>query len=199
MTKLKSQLKPEIKPEIEPEIKKELDLKQNYRQTIGLFATGVTVLIIESEGEVHCMTANAVSSLSLEPLQLLVCPSKTAIFSKYVKEGASFTVNILGEHQEDISNHFAKASNKTETSDPFYDYLFSNKISSPRLNDCIASFACKISQIHDGGDHWIVVGEVQELYRNKQELQPLLFYGGKYHYPCAHQMELIEPSADPYK
>jgi flavin reductase (DIM6/NTAB) family NADH-FMN oxidoreductase RutF len=195
MTKLKSEHDLKLKPEL----KEQLDLKQNYRQTIGLFATGVTVLVIEYQGEVHCMTANAVSSLSLEPLQLLVCPSKTAVFSKYIKQGTFFTVNILGEHQEDISNHFAKANSESELSEPFYDYLFSEKITSPRLKDCIASFACKISQVHDGGDHWIVVGEVHELYKNKQELQPLLFYGGKYHYPCADQKELIEPSADPYQ
>ncbi len=63
------------------------DLLQNYRQTIGLFATGVTVLIIEYQGEVRCMTANAVSSLSLDPIQLLVCPSKKAAFSEFLQEG----------------------------------------------------------------------------------------------------------------
>ncbi|MFK5894458.1 MAG: flavin reductase family protein [Pseudomonadota bacterium] len=177
----------------------DLDLKQNYRNTIGLFATGVTVLIIENEGEVHCMTANAVSSLSLEPIQLLVCPSKTAAFSKHIKKDVYFTVNILGIHQEKISNHFAGAKLELGASVQLYDYLFSKKISSPRLKDCIASFACKITQIHDGGDHWIVVGEVQELYKNEQEIQPLLFFGGKYHYPSSNEKEHIKPSADPYK
>ena len=176
----------------------DLDLKQNYRNTIGLFATGVTVLVIENKGEVHCMTANAVSSLSLEPIQLLVCPSKTAAFSKYIKKDTFFTVNILGIHQEKTSNHFA-GENEIGTSKPLYDYLFSKTINSPRLVDCIASFACKIKQIHDGGDHWIVVGEVEELYKNEQEIQPLLFFSGKYHYPSANEKEHIKPSADPYK
>jgi flavin reductase (DIM6/NTAB) family NADH-FMN oxidoreductase RutF len=177
----------------------ELDLKQSYRNTIGLFATGVTVLVIENEGEIHCMTANAVSSLSLEPIQLLVCPSKNAAFSKYIKKDVFFTVNILGIHQEKISNYFAGAKQEIESSELLYDYLFSKIINSPRLKDCIASFACKIKQIHDGGDHWIVVGEVEELYKNEQEMQPLLFFGGKYHYPSANEKEHIKPSADPYK
>ncbi|MFK5985449.1 MAG: flavin reductase family protein [Pseudomonadota bacterium] len=176
-----------------------LDFKQQYRNSIGLFATGVTVLIIESHEEVHCMTANAVSSLSLEPIQLLVCPSKTAEFSKHIKKDAFFSVNVLGIHQEDISNLFAGAKKENQNSQLLYQNLFSDKVSSPRLSDCIASFACQITQIHDGGDHWIVVGEVKELYKNEQDIQPLLFFGGKYHYPSAKDEKLVEPSADPYK
>ncbi len=174
------------------------DIQKQYRQAIGLFATGVTVLIIEHDGEVHCMTANAVSSLSLEPVQLLVCPSKSAAFSKMLELGRAFTVNILGIHQEKISNYFAGDKQQLEISSPLYDYLFSPQFRCPRLRDCIASFACHISQIHDGGDHWIVVGRVREIYKNIQQLQPLLFFGGKYHYPSAKDEALILPAADPY-
>lgn len=66
------------------------ELVQEYRNTIGLFATGVVVLNIEHKGQVRCMTANAVSSLSLEPIQLLVCPSKKPPFPN-----CCMTVGIL--------------------------------------------------------------------------------------------------------
>jgi flavin reductase (DIM6/NTAB) family NADH-FMN oxidoreductase RutF len=174
-------------------------LIQEYRNTIGLFATGVTVLIIEHEGEVRCMTANAVSSLSLEPIQLLVCPSKKALFSELLQNGAHFTVNVLGIHQESLSNYFAGAKTDPESSEVHYDYLFSESFSAPRLKDCIASFACKITHQHDGGDHWIVVGEVSDLYQNEKKLEPLLFFGGKYHYPASVEDEHIQPAGDPYK
>ena len=166
-------------------------LKQFYRKSIGLFATGVTVLIIEQEGEVQCMTANAVSSLSLEPLQLLVCPAKTANFSKFIKTDSFFTVNILNIDQEHVSNYYAGKNQNEVITKGEYDYLFSKTINVPRLSDCMASFACKIKQIHDGGDHWIVVGEVQELYQDDDEKQPLLFFNGKYHYPSVNEKELL--------
>lgn len=174
-------------------------LIQEYRSSIGLFATGVTVLIIEHEGEVRCMTANAVSSLSLEPVQLLVCPSKKASFSEFLRPGAHFSVNVLGIHQEDLSNYFAGAKTATEENQNHYDKLFSNTFRAPRLNDCIASFACQINHQYDGGDHWIVVGEVIELYKNNRKLEPLLFFGGKYHYPASVEDEHIQPAADPLK
>ncbi len=175
------------------------NLAQNYRSTIGLFATGVTVLIIEHQGKIRCMTANAVSSLSLDPVQLLVCPSKKAAFSELLYEGAHFTVNILGIHQEQLSNYFAGAKTDIENEQIHYAHLFSNSFTAPRLKDCIASFACQITQQHEGGDHWIVVGEVVDLYKNDINHEPLLFFGGKYHYPARPEVEHIKPSADPYK
>lgn len=175
------------------------DFIHAYRSNIGLFATGVTVLIIEHEGDVRCMTANAVSSLSLDPVQLLVCPSKKAAFSELLKDGANFTVNILGIHQEDVSNYFAGAKIDLDDSQVHYEHLFSDSFAAPRLKDCLASFACKINKQYDGGDHWIVVGEVLELYKKEEKLEPLLFFGGKYHYPAKSEDEHIKPAGDPYK
>jgi flavin reductase (DIM6/NTAB) family NADH-FMN oxidoreductase RutF len=175
-------------------------LIREYRNTIGLFATGVTVLIIEQDGEFRCMTANAVSSLSLSPVQLLVCPSKNASFSEFLRKGAHFTVNVLGIHQEALSNYFAGSKTDANENEIYYDTLFSESFLAPRLKDCIASFACKITQQFDGGDHWIVVGEVGELYRSESSNpEPLLFFGGKYHYPASVEDEHIKPAADPYK
>jgi len=178
---------------------KKTDLIKDYRSNIGLFATGVTVLIIEHEGDVRCMTANAVSSVSLDPIQLLVCPSKKAAFSELLKEGANFTVNILGIHQEDVSNYFAGAKVDLDESQVHYEHLFSESFGAPRLKDCLASFACKINKQYDGGDHWIVVGEVLELYKKDEKLEPLLFFGGKYHYPAKTEAELVKPIGDPYQ
>ncbi|WP_198266433.1 flavin reductase family protein [sulfur-oxidizing endosymbiont of Gigantopelta aegis] len=175
------------------------ELIQGYRNNIGLFATGVTVLIIEHEGDVRCMTANAVSSLSLDPIQLLVCPSKKAAFSDLLKEGTRFSVNILGIHQEDVSNYFAGAKMDMDESQVHYEHLFSDTDAAPRLKDCLASFSCKINKQYDGGDHWIVVGEVLDLYKQDKQAEPLLFFGGKYHYPAKTEAELVKPAGDPYK
>ena len=78
-----------------------------YRQTIGLFATGVTVLLAKRDDEVRGMTANAVASLSLEPTLVIVCPSKQAHMAEFLNLGNDFTINILSEEQEPLSNFFA--------------------------------------------------------------------------------------------
>ena len=71
-----------------------------YRNTIGLFATGVTVVSTQVEGTVHGMTANAVTSLSLEPLLLLVAVAKQARLATLLPQASGFTVNILRAEQE---------------------------------------------------------------------------------------------------
>jgi flavin reductase (DIM6/NTAB) family NADH-FMN oxidoreductase RutF len=177
---------------------KDLFLK-HYRSSIGLFATGVTVLIAERDGDIRGMTANAVTSLSLEPVQLIVCPAKEARFSQLMEPGTQFTVNILGVHQEQISNYFAGPESDKEMPENIDLITWRNMeigipYKAPCLSDSVASFACNVKQMHDGGDHWIVVAEVLDIYQNKLSIQPLLFFGGSYHHPSAmHRQHLKAP------
>ena len=175
------------------------DFQSRYRKTIGLFATGVTVLLTEKDGELRGMTANAVTSLSLDPTLLIVCPSKRSRFAQLMEEGGVFTISILGDHQEDVSNHFAKTRDNglegTE-GEPYALTRWKDERLAPRLADCIGAIACEVYRIHDGGDHWIVVGEVTDLHDRDGELWPLLFFRGRYHHPSRTSGEL--PAADPY-
>ena len=155
----------------------EEDFQRNYRITIGLFATGVTVILAAKDGDVRGMTANAVTSLSLDPTLLLFCPAKDARISSYCTVGSSFTVNILGVHQEGISNHFAGADSEPEHAFIEWDEAGDT----PRIADSLACVGCKTHAIHDGGDHWIVVGEVVALYKDSDPGEPLLFHAGNYH------------------
>lgn len=172
--------------------------QQQYRSSIGLFATGVTVLIAEREGDVRGMTANALTSLSLEPVQLIVCPAKEARFSQIIEPGTHFSVNVLGVHQENISNYFAgPESDKTMPDDidliAWRNTDISIPYKAPCLSDSVAAFACRVKQMHDGGDHWIVVAEVLDVYQNELSPQPLLFFGGNYHHPSAMQRQHLKP------
>jgi len=173
--------------------------QQQYRDAIGLFATGITVLIAENKGEVRCMTANAISSLSLDPVQLIVCPSKNSTFASILEPGVNFTVNILGIHQEQVSNYFAGPQDNNKTEINHYDSLFSAPFKAPRLKDCIASFACQLKHQYDGGDHWIVVGKVVDIYKKPEEVKPLLYFGGQYHHPSDVSKPHLETKVDPYK
>lgn len=169
-----------------------------YRQTIGLFATGVTVLLAERDGAVHGMTANAVCSLSLDPTLVIVCPSKRANLADFLTPGNHFTINILSEDQEVLSNFFA--SWRHEGPPPAYEFVsWAAAGKAPRLGEALASLACRVQQVHDGGDHWIVVGEVLDLYQSEGPHRPLLFFGGKYHQLRRQEPEHLQPSADAYR
>lgn len=153
----------------------DLDAK-NFRQTMGQFATGVTVVITQAGAETHAMTANSVTSVSLDPLLLLFCPSKTADLALALDRTTGFTLNILSESQADLSAYFAGLW-KAPAPPPFE---FVPWAGAPRLDGCLASLACQVQQVVDGGDHWIVIGRVVDLYRGAEPRRPLIFFGGQY-------------------
>ncbi len=152
------------------------DFEKSYRNTIGLFATGVTIIVAAKDGDIRGMTASAVTSVSLEPTQLLFCPAKKARISSLCEIGIPFTVNILSVAQEGVSNHFAGA--EIEPEHEFVEWPEAGD--APRIAGSLASVACEVRHMHDGGDHWIVVGEVKALHREDETSDPLLFYAGDY-------------------
>lgn len=169
-----------------------------YRQAIGLFATGVTVLLAERDGQVHGMTANAVTSLSLEPTLVIVCPSKLANLADFLTTGNYFTINILSEEQEPLSNFFANWRHQEPP--PAYEFVaWPAAGKAPRLQGSLSALACQVQQVHDGGDHWIVVGQVLDLYRSEGPYRPLLFFNGAYHQLRRQEPEHLQPSADAYR
>lgn len=152
-----------------------------YRNTIGLFATGVTVITTEVDAEVHGMTANAVTSVSLDPMLLLVSIGKKARMAAFLRHASAFTVNILRADQEALSTFFAHAWKEPEP--PPFEFLpweGHPELGRVRLNDVLGSVGCKVREILEGGDHWIVMGEVVALSQGAEPRNPLLFYSGRY-------------------
>ena len=160
-----------------------------FRDAIGQFATGVAVIACEIQDEVHAMTANAVSSLSLEPMQLLFCPNKRARMFENPEQVARFTVNFLRDEQQALSTYFARAW-KEAVPPP---YRFVPSAGGPRLEGCLASISCEKAQLIDGGDHWIVIGRVLALHRGVLPHRPLIFFNGKY---CAIDFSEGKPAPD---
>ncbi len=148
-----------------------------YRDTIGLYTTGVAVIAAHAGGEVHAMTANAVSSLSLEPLRLLFCPGKQARFAQLLAPGLAFSVNVLRADQQALSTYFAGGWKEAEPP-PF---RFVPLGAAPCLEGSLAAIGCVAEQLIDGGDHWIVIGAVRDLHAGAGPRRPLLFFGGRYH------------------
>jgi flavin reductase (DIM6/NTAB) family NADH-FMN oxidoreductase RutF len=151
-----------------------------FRATCGYYATGVSVLtMVSRSGEVHGLTANSFTSLSLSPPLVLVCVDKAIASYPAMLETKGFLVNILTDQQEELARQFAtpdidKFAGVTTTPGPF---------GAPRLKDCLAYLAARSLSNTDGGDHTIFIGEATET--ELGEGLPLIFYRGMYGLPGA--------------
>ncbi len=144
---------------------------------MGLFATGVTVVTAAIEDRVHAMTANAVMSVSLDPLLVCVSVGKRARMNLFLEEAGAFALNILAEDQETLSRYFAGMWQAPEP--PVY--RLEPWVGGPRLVGSLASVGCTLHQVIEAGDHRLFLGEVQALYRSEAPLRPLVFFAGSYH------------------
>jgi 3-hydroxy-9,10-secoandrosta-1,3,5(10)-triene-9,17-dione monooxygenase reductase component len=148
---------------------------KELRRVMGLFATGVTVLTTrDASGRPYGLTANAVTSLSLDPPLLVICIDKRAETHPHFFDSRCFVVNILAEHQEELSTHFAKSGGEKFGSLPYSV----NPDGVPVLEGTLAQIECRIIETHEGGDHVIHIGEVQ--HAEVRGGRPLLFFQGKY-------------------
>lgn len=147
--------------------------KQEFRRLMGRFATGVTVLgVPDSAGDAHGMTANAFSSVSLEPPLVLVCVDRRARCHDMIPAAGRFGISILGIDQKAVSGHFAGKP------DPSATFAWEWLDGAPVLNPCLAYMTCKLWAAYPGGDHTIYVGELMTL--KSEEGDPLCFYASGY-------------------
>jgi flavin reductase (DIM6/NTAB) family NADH-FMN oxidoreductase RutF len=149
---------------------------RRFRDTMGLFATGVAVVIVRADQEVIAMTMNAVSSLSLDPMLVMFCPGKKSRLARHMTSLSGFSINILRHDQQALSTYFA--GGWQEPAPPPYRLVPSG--CAPRLEGALASIQCEPQQVIEGGDHWIVIGQVLELHTGIAPHHPLLFLGGRY-------------------
>ncbi len=155
----------------------ELD-RDTYRGLIGQFATGVTVVTTNVGGLLHGMTANAVCSLSLEPLQLLVCVDRESNCHRQMQRAEAFGLSILASDQEEISNVFARTTAPAAGS--LLGVAFrQGGLGEPLIENALVHIECRIAERIDGGDHIIVIGDVVAGERVR-DAEPLLFHGGRY-------------------
>jgi flavin reductase (DIM6/NTAB) family NADH-FMN oxidoreductase RutF len=149
---------------------------RRFRDTIGLFATGVAVVVARSDTEVLAMTANAVSSVSLDPMLVMFCAAKQSNMARHVANFSGFTVNILRRDQQALSTYFAGGW-KQSTPPPFR--LIATRYA-PRLEGSLAAIECIPWKTVELGDHWLVCGQVVGLHTGTPPHDPLLFLSGQY-------------------
>lgn len=154
------------------------DASRLFRDVMGRFATGVTVVAAQTDDGPRAMTANAVSSLSLEPMLLLVCVQRDASMHRVLTEVGAFAVNILARDQRDLSDLFARHG---ELDQPMGGAPYrSGRTGAPILDGVLAWAECEVADRLPGGDHTIVVGRVVAAAAAPGEQEPLVFFGGRY-------------------
>ena len=148
----------------------------DFRKICGQFATGVTVLTTTSNGEVHGITVNSFTSVSLDPPLILFCIDKKARFNTPLTAEKSLAINILSEEQQEISNRFANPSMTSE--ERFSGLQLLSDYANPVFDDNVGVLTAQLQKTHDGGDHWIYIAKVIE--GQSFAGNPLLYYSGSY-------------------
>lgn len=144
---------------------------------MGSFATGVTIITVDVDGEVHGMTANAVASVSLDPPLLLVCVDQSARTHAHLHARKRFGVNVLTQDQQAISQYYAQ---------PVEEQVWDESVArfdrtahgTPVLRGALTYLECRLTWTHDAGDHTIFIAEVEDVV--VREGEPLLFFRSKY-------------------
>src|ERR1700742_4465896 len=149
--------------------------KDEFRSVMSRFASGVTVVTSKGEDDKpNGLTVSAFASLSLEPPLVLICIDKRASIHALLTAGRHFAVNVLNEDQEILSRHFASRDVERFSGIGYTDGV----TGVPLLNDVLAAIECRIVDTYPGGDHTIVVGEVE--HGGVKDGKPLAYFRGGY-------------------
>ena len=143
-----------------------------FRQTLGRFATGVTVVTTECDGEVHGMTANSFTAVSLSPPLVLVSIDNRARMQQVLPRSGRYGVSILHAEQQDVSSHFA--GRPIGGLDVAFDWFEGM----PVIAGALAHLVCAVRESVPVGDHTLHIGHVDHFRR--QDGVPLIFFGSRY-------------------
>jgi flavin reductase (DIM6/NTAB) family NADH-FMN oxidoreductase RutF len=150
----------------------------DFKRAAARFATGVTVVTSRKDREIYGITVSAFSSLSLDPILVVVSVRNENLLRDMILETRVFAVNVLREEQREVSRYFATHGRETCV-DRFPDIGHATAVTgAPILDHCLAYFDCRLTAAHDGGDHTILVGEVVDV--GSAEGAPLLYFDGDY-------------------
>lgn len=146
----------------------------HFRQVLGHFATGLVVATASVDGVPLGFTCQSFASVSLEPALVLFCPSKSSKSWPAIRKAEVVGLSILSQTQEALAHIFAESG-----ADKFAGVAWTpSGGGAPLLDGAVAWLEVRVSDVHDAGDHWVVVAAVLDLVLHSGE--PLLFYRGGY-------------------
>ena len=147
----------------------------SFRAAMGMLPTGVTIVTATGPDGPAGATANAVSSLSIEPMLMLACLDRGSRTLLAVQAANRFGVSVLRAGQEEIARGFAT---KAPVAEKWQGIGWSDRDGLPAIDDALVFVACDLRDVIAGGDHVIVTGEVGAL--EAAEGDPLVFHGSEY-------------------
>ena len=148
---------------------------QKFRQVLGHFCTGITVITAIDDGEPVGFSCQAFAALSLDPPLVVFCPALTSTSWPRIARAKLFAVNVLTEDQHDLAGRFGRSA-----PDKFDGVGWApDGAGSPVLDGVLTWAGCEVEAVYPGGDHHIVIGRVRELGECGRK-RPLLFYRGRY-------------------
>ena len=150
----------------------------DFRRAMGCFATGVTVITIDQEGEIHGMTANAFTAVSLDPVLVLVCVDHRARTHAHLHARKRFGVNVLRSDQQKISEYYARSDEKHQHPESAGARFDRTAQGTPVLQGALAYLECRLHSTQAAGDHTIFIAEVEQV--ELREGEPLLYFRSQY-------------------
>ena len=150
----------------------------DFRKAMGCFATGVTVITVDQDGEVHGMTANAFTAVSLDPVLVLVCVDHRARTHAHLHARKRFGVNVLRSDQQAISEYYARSAETHQHPEAAGALFDRTTQGTPVLQGALAYLECRLHSTQTAGDHTIFIAEVEEIVVRDGE--PLLYFRSQY-------------------
>jgi flavin reductase (DIM6/NTAB) family NADH-FMN oxidoreductase RutF len=151
--------------------------ERQFRDALGMFATGVAVIAAEVDGAKLAATVSSFNAVSLSPPLVLFSLGRKALSFEQWLKAKSFAVMVLDQDQADLSSRFAKAGTDKWAGLPSNRGV---RTGAPLLSEFIVAFECSVYARYDGGDHEIIVGQVLDLVIKGASTTPLIFYRGRY-------------------
>jgi 3-hydroxy-9,10-secoandrosta-1,3,5(10)-triene-9,17-dione monooxygenase reductase component len=149
---------------------------RSFRDAIGRFATGVAFVTAAPDGKATGLIVNSLTSVSLEPPLISFCPSRSSLTWSRMRRTGRFGVNLLARRHERFAIRATPAG-----ADRFAGLDWKPGPGGvPLLTDALASFECEIVAEHPAGDHWIIIGHVDNLHTSPIK-DPLVFFAGTFH------------------
>ena len=149
-----------------------------FRQAMACFATGVTVVTVDYEGTIQGMTANAFTSVSLDPMLVLVCVAHEARTHSHLHARKRFGINVLSEHQRAVSEHYARPDRDPARAEAEGAKFDRTAHGTPVLHGALAYLECRLQSAQDAGDHTIFIAEVEDVVVRTGN--PLLYFQSGY-------------------
>lgn len=153
----------------------------DFRRALAQYATGITVVTTRANGVDHAMTANSFTSVSLDPMLVLVCVERSVRFHDAVLSSGLWAVSVLGGDDREAAEWFALRGRPLTGQLERFPHTRGPLTNAAVLSTALASLEVRTTAIHDGGDHDIVVGEVLSLARAAEKGRPLLYFDSGYH------------------